>query len=72
MIEHLLDHHQTQHCRQHQHDSHHDQQLHTATGVLEDGDNQTEAGDDQLPSRRAYQGNGHLNQDGNDFNGRPS
>ena len=56
MIEHLLDHHQTQHCWQHQHDSHHDQQLHTATGVLEDGDNQTEAGDDQLPSRRAYQG----------------
>ena len=64
MIEHLLDHHQTQHCRQHQHDSHHDQQLHTATGVLEDGDNQTEAGDDQLPSRRAYQGDDHINQDG--------
>ena len=47
------------------------QQLDTATGVLENGDNQTEAGDDQLPSRRAYQGNDHLNQDGNDFNGRP-
>ena len=70
MIEHLLDH-QPQHCRQHQHHSHHDQQHHTAIGVLENGDNQTEAGDDQLPSRRAYQGNDHLNQDGNDFNGRP-
>ena len=66
MIEHLLDY-QTQHCRQYQHHSHHDQQLHTATGVLEDGDNQTEAGDDQLPSRRAYQGDNHSNQDGHDL-----